>query len=313
MRVFPIEGRQEKRIILSYTQKLAGMYGNLQYRFPAGHSLQAVRDWSFEARVKGGATFTWNCSSQQVKPQGESSSPGGRSDLILSGSAKNVRTDRDIVLSLSDPSSKQNGARFSEATDEQGNRYLMVRYCPELLTPASRERQRPEESRRDWVFLFEASGDRDPLLARVQIDVMRHLLSHAGEDDTFTVLTANTRVRSWSNTLKQATPENVAAAVAFLEGTPLIGALDLGQALGEAQTLLKQGKNPYLVHLGSGVAAMGERREDVLAKRLWASGGRQPSVQPRHVGVSVGRGLGSQFHESCCGAYGRTIHPDQSG
>jgi hypothetical protein len=55
MRVFPIEGRQEKRIILSYTQKLDSLYGQQTYRFQAGHSLQVVRDWSFNALVKNGA------------------------------------------------------------------------------------------------------------------------------------------------------------------------------------------------------------------------------------------------------------------
>jgi hypothetical protein len=38
MRVFPLEARQEKRIILSYSQRLPSLYGQLHYRFPAGHS-----------------------------------------------------------------------------------------------------------------------------------------------------------------------------------------------------------------------------------------------------------------------------------
>src|SRR5262249_42388978 len=42
MRVFPIEARQEKRIVLSYTQRLPSLYGQAQYRFPGGHSLDAV-------------------------------------------------------------------------------------------------------------------------------------------------------------------------------------------------------------------------------------------------------------------------------
>src|SRR5262249_3964112 len=54
MRVFPLEGRQKKRIILSYTQKLPTLYGRTQYRFPAGHSLQVVHDWQFRAFVKNG-------------------------------------------------------------------------------------------------------------------------------------------------------------------------------------------------------------------------------------------------------------------
>ena len=46
MRVFPLEGRQEKRILLAYTQRLSSLYGQAQYRFPAGHSLGLVSDWS---------------------------------------------------------------------------------------------------------------------------------------------------------------------------------------------------------------------------------------------------------------------------
>ena len=55
--------------------------------------------------------------------------------------------------------------------------------------------------RRDWVFLAETSGDRDPLLARVQIEVLRHLLTYAEPDDKFTVLAANTRVKPLSKEL----------------------------------------------------------------------------------------------------------------
>src|SRR3954464_13788094 len=51
MRVFPLEGRKEKRLLLSYTQKLPSLYGVARYRFPAGHSMERVGDWSFEARI----------------------------------------------------------------------------------------------------------------------------------------------------------------------------------------------------------------------------------------------------------------------
>jgi len=59
MRVFPIEGRQEKRLILSYSQKLPILNADMQYRFPSGHSLQTVRAWSFQAHIKNGANFAW--------------------------------------------------------------------------------------------------------------------------------------------------------------------------------------------------------------------------------------------------------------
>ncbi len=77
------------------------------------------------------------------------------------------------------------------------------------------------------------------------------------------------------------TPQNVAAAVAFLERAHLIGALDLGLALNEAAEFLKKTPTPHLVHLGSGIAAMGERRDDVLAARLPAGA--------TYIGIGVGR------------------------
>src|SRR5207237_2573912 len=63
MRVFPLEARQEKRIVLGYTQRLPADYGRMSYRFPAGHSLEVVRDWSFHARVKGGVGLAAECPS----------------------------------------------------------------------------------------------------------------------------------------------------------------------------------------------------------------------------------------------------------
>jgi hypothetical protein len=43
MRVFPLEGRQENRLLLSYTQKLPTQFGAAGYRFPTGHSLGKVK------------------------------------------------------------------------------------------------------------------------------------------------------------------------------------------------------------------------------------------------------------------------------
>src|SRR5262249_50411528 len=135
--------------------------------------------------------------------------------------------------------------------------------------------------RRDWVFLFESSADRDPLLARTQVEIIRGLLQNAEPDDTFAVLSAGTRTRSPMKTRQPATPQNIQRALEFLESSHLIGALDLEQALTEAVGLLKDAQNPHLVHVGSGIAAMGEQRQDVLVRKI--------PEGVRYVGVGVGR------------------------
>jgi ferric-dicitrate binding protein FerR (iron transport regulator)/tetratricopeptide (TPR) repeat protein len=292
MRVFPLEPRQEKRLILSYSQRLPTLYGRTSYRFPAGHSLQRVGEWSFHARVKGGAE------NLVTSPTHSLESRKDEGDLFLDARERNARLDRDLALELLDPRAPRNEmVRFSSA-EHEGSRYLMVRYRPEL--PGQVQRQR-----RDWVFLFESSADRDPLLARAQIEVMRALLANAENDDTFAVLTAGTRVRMLT-ALQAVTPNNVQAALDELAKVHLIGALDLGQALDAAGALCKAAKEPYLVHLGSGIAAMGERREDLLARRI--------PDGTRYVGVAVGKRWSRGFMKQAAersGGHFTQINPDE--
>jgi hypothetical protein len=304
MRVFPLEPRQEKRVLLSYTQKLPSLYGQLQYRFPAGHSLQQVRDWSVQARIKNGADLTWHSPTHGFKAARE------REDLILYASEKNARTDRDVILTLS-PASGEALARRAPvrfATSEQdGFRYLMVRFRPDQLHPAQAEVQHSKP--KHWVFLFESSGDRDPLLARVQVEVIRGLLDQTDPADTFTVLTAGTRVRPFAKEPLPVTPANVRDALSFLESSHLIGALDLELALNEAATTSRERKRAeesYLVHVGTGIAAMGERREDVLARKI--------PEGTRYIGVGVGKRWARSFMKAAAernGGYFTQINPDE--
>ncbi|HVK14973.1 MAG TPA: VIT domain-containing protein, partial [Gemmataceae bacterium] len=214
MRVFPLEARQEKRIVLSYTQKLPVLYGRTSYRFPAGHTLAMVNEWSFHGFVKNGAGL----SSAAPSHPDMKFTPQGR-DLVLDDSARNVKVDRDVVVELTDHQPPGDRARWSRG-ELDGQKYLMLRFRPDLPTAPRRER-------RDWVVLFESSGARDPLVARAQVEVIRSLLTHAEHDDTFAVLTVGTRVRKWKPEPVAASAENVGEAVAWLEKAHLIGATNL--------------------------------------------------------------------------------------
>src|SRR5206468_232652 len=62
----------------------------------------------------------------------------------------------------------------------------------------------------------------------------------------------------------------------------------------------------HLVHVGSGVAAMGERREDVLARRL--------PDGARYVGIGVGRRWARGFMKAAAertGGYFTQVNPDE--
>jgi len=306
MRVFPLEARQEKRIVLSYTQKLPSLYGRTTYRFPAGHSLDVVHEWGFHALVKNGAGMTWTSDTHALKEKREGA------DLLLDAVAEDIKVDQDVAIEFRDipilfsdlaepqpyPADDRDLPRFSMA-EHEGSKYLMLRYRPMLAVKAERQR-------RDWVFLFESSGDRDPLLARTQIEVIRALLTNAEHDDTFVLLTAGTRVHAFRPGPVQATSSNVREALAFLDQSHLVGALDLGHALNEVEPYLVTATNPWLVHVGAGLPGMGEHREKELIQRIPASA--------RYVGVGVGKHWSRSLMKNAAertGGYFTQINPDE--
>jgi ferric-dicitrate binding protein FerR (iron transport regulator)/tetratricopeptide (TPR) repeat protein len=294
MRVFPLEAREEKRIILSYTQKLGSVNGLTRYRFPAGHNLKLVNLWSFEARVKNGASLVCTSSSHPdliIGPQAD--------DMVVNATPRPAVLDRDVVLEIRKRAAPTDDAAQFSSFAHEGDQYLMLRYRPRLDNQRVRER-------RDWVILYETSGDRDPLLARAQIEIIRRVLESAEHDDTFTLAAAGTRTVLFDARARQTTPGNIKEAMAFLEGMQLIGALDLAQALKAVDPLLSSAQNPYLLHVGSGIAVLGERQDDVLVKMMpfWS----------KYVGVGVGKRWNRSFMKLAAertGGYFTQINPDE--
>lgn len=301
MRVFPLEPRQEKRIVLSYTQRLPNDYDRTEYRFPAGHSFDKVRDWSTRLTVAKGAGKTrWFSPTHLL----EATDDGD--DLVLEGDLHNAVLDKDLVVELTAPGSKSNDlsrqieetVAFSGAQHE-GFSYQMLRFRPNL----NGDLKRP---RRNWVFLYESSGDHNPLLARVQLDVISTMLEHAEHDDTFSVISAATKAENFRIKPVRCTKKNIKKAITWLEDAHLVGALNLEQAFKKAKPFCRSDDDTLLVHVGSSNPVLGERDEKKLLKSL-------PS-DIEYVGVGVGKRWSRAFMKSAAGRTGghfTQINPDE--
>ncbi len=269
MRVFPLEPRQEKRIVLSYTQRLERLGDRVEYRFPGGHSMAKVGKWSCHVSAKDLQGCRWEADSYDFHADRD------EQDLVLDATAKDVSPDRNVVLRFwdrtSDSKHAEAGPQFVSA-EHEGQRYLALRYP---FQPGGGRKMR-----RDWVFLYETSADRDPVLARVQVDVIKTLLENAERDDTFTILAASSRIRTLSETPLPVRPKNVRQAAEFLEKSQLVGALDLEKAFGAVATAARDLENPCVVHLGSGYPRLGEEDQVALARLL--------PEKSTYVGVAVG-------------------------
>jgi|GEM_PF-1642359 len=323
MRVFPLEPRQEKRIVMSYSQRLPSDYGKNSYRFPAGHSLEGVGEWSAEVRVKqwpqGGV---WQSPSHALKETRD----GG--DLVLRDFERNALLDRDLVLEVEDPrephgvslrvSSSKNASskagpaasaspltgdvRFSEF-EQEGYRYLIVRYRPLLVPRGGQDRDNSSRPARHWVFVVENTADRDHILAKTQQTIVSTLLEHVEHSDTFSVIRAGTKAELFRKQPAECSAKNAAAALKFLTAKEPIGALDLGAALDAAVLASKGRADSVIVHLGSGIAVLGENDETALLRRLRSRaapqlGGESRSDSPTYVGIAVGKRWSKSFMQA---------------
>jgi tetratricopeptide (TPR) repeat protein len=301
MSVFPLEARQEKVILLSYTQRLDDEYGRQSYRFPAGHSLGKVREWSCRIRLTD-PNARWKCTSHELTHRTD---PNGQA--VLTGSAKEIEPTEDIVLTLtSEGAGWREGQDIPEQTDVRSfagrkRKYLMVRHRPKLPVE-------PSPQARHWVFVHETSADRDPLLTRAQIELLKGVLHCAAAGDTFQVITA-------AHTAKVLTPrpiavsaETVKAVTDALGKTHILGALDLKAALRSAGTLAAaRPGNACIVYLGAARTVLGSRD-------VWKLAGQLDANVP-FVGVAVGKRYNRDFLSLAArrsGGLYENIHPDEN-
>ena len=95
LRIFPLEGRHEKRIFISCTQSLDELYRNIHYWFPMDHTSDNAGKVEINVRVKFGAELYDVKSSThefETKVEGD--------DLVLTYSAENIKPEQDLLLNL---------------------------------------------------------------------------------------------------------------------------------------------------------------------------------------------------------------------
>jgi autotransporter-associated beta strand protein len=287
MRVFPLEGREEKRIVISYVQKLDTLHGRSTLRVPLGHSLGKTGQWSFLTRIKDGRDAAWRSLHHDLKAEVEGS------DLLLRTDKSADTMQRDVVLEIATPEST--APRLS-SNEHEGARYVALRWTPDL--PAA-----TPPLARHWIFLVETSADRDAALAKTQREVLRGILNQASADDTFRIITASTRTTELVPT-QPVTAANRDAALIKLTVQPNLGALDLGGAFA---ALKKDGDSTVIVHLGSATPILGETDNAKLLAQLPAG--------CQYASIGIGKRWNLPFARAAAaktGGWFTRINPDES-
>lgn len=259
LRVFPIEGSQEKRIIIRYLAPLRGTTSGYAYSF----------ETSIPDLQQRGPAFRLDFEGRTVVDE-EALTPGRRVSVPLPTSSLGT---------------------VHEEIREDGV-YRAVRIRPDWSNLNTR--QGKGRVTRDMLLVMDTS--RSSLESRsLALRTMQALLKDLHSRDRFLVLAADLTVRGHAPGFVPATRVAVEEAVAFIGGIEPDGATDLGLALEHAGRLIRghqpeDGRQRQVIYIGDGTATWGET-EPATLKKLAA---RALGEQALHA-VVLGKGADSDL------------------
>ena len=269
VRIFPLEPRREKRIVLSWTQPVSSLYGTRRLSIPLPSLDTAIDDVSIRVHVAEASELKVSSRTHEL------SVARTKKDATATWTGKAVTLDGDLLMELSGPTTKTpSSARFQ---DPDGH-YAMVGLTPEIAL------ERQWRARR-WVVLYDTSGSRSGVAALAQRHALKRLLAELDEEDQVAIL-AFDATRRWLGPGFQAVGDiDLAEVDAHARGDG-IGHTDLGAALSEAVERLAMSaddnaqREPHILYLGDGIATAGEKTPAKLAAMI--------AGRARFVGLGVG-------------------------
>ena len=256
-RIFPIEPRSEKRIIIAYTQALSVFDGQARYVYSlAGESAKelGIGRFDFEATVTAAAKVV---RSQSTSHDATTTRVNDRT-MRTRFSASVFRPAADFVLAFETEAPAELQVSAHRAPGPAPG------YFAAFITPL---KDPEEDARRDrrLCFLVDASGSVTQPELEAARTVVRRMIESLRPDDRFQIAGHNLRISSMNDFF----PPDIAGkaeANRFLTGLRAAGACDLGSALEQTFAQLPDGAE--LVYVGEGTPTYGEKDAAKIVARL---------------------------------------------
>jgi tetratricopeptide (TPR) repeat protein len=267
LRVYPIPARQDKRLVLAYTQSLPKLYDDWTLTVPMPELDRPAGDFEATVRVKGCASCELSSTSHQitVEKAGE--------DAVVRYHRSLDKLGDSFVLHVRDARK----AAIVATRSDGGDRYMMVRAPVAMEAPARTYRPRT------WVILDDVSASRSAMELRAQEDLVDAFMRELDEDDRVSVVAFDVEARQKLAMTRVRDVDRKAVRTA-LKGEGGVGATDFDVALAAAEKQL-EGVAPddaMILYLGDGVITAGPRQLDALRAKI--------AGKAHFVGVGVGDG-----------------------
>ena len=269
MRIFPLFPKQDRRVLLAYTQPLARTYDDVTLTVPMPDLETPVAEVNMQVKVVGCGACEITSPSHRVQIQRDGA------DAIVRHQGVAETLGDSLVLRLRQP----DAAQVSVATTiEDALRYALVRVRPtvDAAQAAGVTADRPKK----WVILSDTSASRGHTERRAQAEMIDRLVQEIDEHDQVAIVAFDATHRRFAP-WQDAIGVDRKALAAFLTGDGGLGETDLVTSLEGAVRLL-DGEPGYIVYLGDGTATGGRRTIDQLRDAV--------AGKATFIGVGIGDG-----------------------
>jgi hypothetical protein len=263
MRVFPIEPKSEKRVLISYYQILEKENDALRFTYPlVSDALQTHPVGKLEVKVTLDSTppiAAVATPNQATKLQ---------NDLNHAEAAytdQNVRPEKDFVLDCKLAHGQGELVVLPFWQGKDGDGYFLMIFSPKLETFESRK-----EAGNRFVFVLDKSGGLGARHLSLAVRAVQSALGHLKAGDLFGIVAYDTFAQTFRPALAPKNDENVQAAFAWLTALKSVGASDLTEAWNATAALA--GTEPtQVVYVGSGLSSLTSTKSGKLLQSAAAA------------------------------------------
>ncbi len=246
VRIFPIEGRSEKRINLRYTELLKRDSAMTGYRYGLStekYSAAPIKSLSMKVQLNSAAPLaTLYCPSHEV----DINQPDAN-HATISFEQSNVRPKHDFEFFYGIDDSKTSGLGFSvlthrPETGEPG--YFMLLAAPSLHL------QEQQVLAKDIIFVLDTSGSMAGKKLKQAQNALRFCLANLNDTDRFDIVRFSTEAESLFGELTSVSDARIDAATEFVDSFKARGGTDIASALAaaiDAQTARTDSERPFMV------------------------------------------------------------------
>ena len=251
LKIFPIQKRASRRVVIAYTENIAPVGGRRRYVYPLPNDPKlAVDDLFLDVQVLG------NDPAVPVRVRGyelDSSKVEGGVRLSRDLGKTSPSGDLTVEYALPDARSEMSAWAFSDTTAKSGaDRFALVALRPKLATWGD---TRP----RDYVIVVDSGramfGERFKRASRLAEQITEEM----DRRDRVSVIACDVECTRMPGGLKAAGSGTAHDVDAFLASITQDGASDLGAAIRSASSIPDPAREGRVVLLSAGTASAGYR------------------------------------------------------